>query len=330
MHQLTRLVVVASAAFLWLMGSAAFAANRQAGSPNSKETSNVTIALEEESIGSEDLPSPNPAASPSPVAGAAGENPNPQGLATVKSSASTPGASASPGAPASASTAGANAGDEAQPSGDAAAQSSPAAEATEVPPAMDIGSLTPTRAVSDSSLKPLIEKAPNPALAASLRITEKARVEIEEGHADDAIRSLAYAVSIDPSNSYAYFYLGRAYIAKKNYPQAITFFRRAEIGVGGNPAWLGETYTFEGLSYEESGKSTEAVAAYQKALAVTPGNLAARVGYTRLSAFIPAAPGAAPSTDMVQPPPAESEVPPPPSVMPPPPPPPRLSNSSGD
>ena len=329
MYQLTRLVAVACATCVLLAGGAALAANRHAGSPKSKKTSNVIVALEEESIGGEDLPSPNPATSPSPAAGAADENPNPQGWTGVKSSASTPAASASPGAPASAPTSGANAGDEAQPS-DAAAQSSPAAEATEVPPAMDIGSLIPTRAVSDSSLKPLIEKAPNPALAASLRITEKARVDIEQGHADDAIRSLAYAVSIDPGNSYAYFYLGRAYIAKKNYPQAITFFRRAEIGVGGNPAWLGETYTFEGLSYEESGKSPEAAAAYQKALAVMPGNLAARVGYTRLSAFIPAQPGAAPSTDLVQPPPAETEVPPPPSVLPPPPPPPRLSNSSDD
>ena len=120
---------------------------------------------------------------------------------------------------------------------------------------MDIGSLTPTRAVSDSSLKPLIEKAPNPALAASLRITEKARVEISEGHRRRR-DSRAGECDFDRSRAipYAYFYLGRAYIAKKNYPQAITFFRRAEIGVGGNPAWLGETYTFEGLSYEESGK----------------------------------------------------------------------------
>jgi hypothetical protein len=194
----------------------------------------------------------------------------------------------------------------------------PAAEATDVPPAMDIGSLTPTMAVSDSSLKPMIEKTTDPALAASLRITEKARVEIGEGHPDDAIRDLAYAVSIDPSNSYAYFFLGRAYAAKKDYAQAITFFKRAETGVGKNPAWLGETYAFEGLSYEESGKQVEAAAAYQKALAATPGNLTARVGFTRLSAYIPAAPATAPEAEAAPPPPAEAEIPPPPEILPPP------------
>ncbi len=193
-----------------------------------------------------------------------------------------------------------------------------------MPPAMDIGSLMPTRAVSDSSLKPMIEKAPNPALAASLRITEKARVEISEGNGADAIRDLAYAVSIDPSNAYAYFYLGRAYAAKKDYGQAITFYKRAEAGIGKSPVWLGETYALEGLSFEESGKQVEAAAAYQKALAVTPGNLTARVGFTRLSAYVPAAPGTPPETELAQPPPAGSEIPPPPNLPTPPPAPPRL------
>ena len=59
--------------------------------------------------------------------------------------------------------------------------------------------------------------------------------------------SSAHAISIDPSNSYAYFYLGRAYIASKNYGQALTFFKRAEIGIAANSHWLGETLAFEGV-----------------------------------------------------------------------------------
>ncbi len=43
------------------------------------------------------------------------------------------------------------------------------------------------------------------------------------------------ALSIDPSNPYVYFYLGSAYLIKKNYNQALTFFQRAEIGFNAIP-----------------------------------------------------------------------------------------------
>jgi hypothetical protein len=189
-----------------------------------------------------------------------------------------------------------------------AAQPSPA----DIAPALDAGSIATTPEISDSSLAPLIASAPTPARAASLRITEQERVELDRGHIDDAIRGLAHAISIDPSNSYAYFYLGRAYIARRDYGQAQTFFKRAEIGVASNSAWLGETYAFEGVCLEQSGKSADAAAAYQKALVASPGNLTARVGVTRLSAFMPASTTAAapaPAGDLDQPAPREPEIP---------------------
>jgi tetratricopeptide (TPR) repeat protein len=196
------------------------------------------------------------------------------------------------------------------------------AEPPDVTPAIDVGSIATTPQISDSSLAPLIDTAPTPARAASLRITEQQRVELEHGHTDGAIRELAHAISIDPSNSYAYFYLGRAYVARSQYAQAQTFFKRAEIGLASNSAWLGEIYAFEGLSLEQSGKSAEAAAVYQKALAASPGNLTARVGVTRVSAFVPAAASASASAaDLDQPAPAEPDIAPPPDEAPAPPPP---------
>jgi TPR repeat len=204
----------------------------------------------------------------------------------------------------------------------------PVASPAEIAPAIDVGSIATVPQVSDSSLAPMIATAPTPARAASLRITEQQRVELEQGHTDEAIRELAHAISIDPSNSYAYFYLGRAYVARRDYGQAQTFFRRAEIGLAANSAWLGECYAFQGQSMEEAGKSAEAATAYRKALAASPGNLTARVGITRLSAFLPAsvtAP-AAPTDldeaapDEADPPDAPDEAPaPPPPASPPPP-----------
>ncbi len=194
-----------------------------------------------------------------------------------------------------------------------AVQAPPLAPA-EIAPAIDVGSIATTPQISDSSLAPLIDSAPTPARAASLRITEHERVELERGHTDDAIRELEHAISIDPSNSYAYFYLGRAHIARKDYGQALTFFKRAEIGVASNSVWLGETYAFEGVCLEQAGKSADAAAAYQKAVAASPGNLTARVGVTRLAAFMPASASAsAPAADTDQAAPDEPDAPAPPA-----------------
>jgi hypothetical protein len=281
------------------------------------DPSRLVVAFEEESIPAADLGSPSPAASPSPS-----EDSNSGSDTWQKVPTTQPPASA-----AQASPTGFQAVSTAPPGSPAIPQAAPTA--ADIPPAMDIGSLAATPQISDSSLEPLIQVAPTPARAASLRITEKQRVELERGHVDDAIRELEHAVSIDPSNSYAYFYLGRAYVARKGYAQALTFFKRAEIGLASNSAWLGETYAFEGVSLEESGKSNEAEAAYQKALAATPGNLTARVGATRLAAFAPGPPAAAPVAEAAQPAPDADEPPPAPDEAPPPPAPASAPSSAG-
>ena len=106
----------------------------------------------------------------------------------------------------------------------------------------------------------------------------------------DALRDLARAVSIDPGNPFEYFYLGRAYIARRNYGQALTFFQRAEIGFAARPDWLGATVAFEGTCYEELGQYADAAKAYQRALGTAPANLSARVGYSRLASYLPPPP----------------------------------------
>jgi hypothetical protein len=259
----------------------------------------VLAELQEESIPAQDLAAPSPDAATSPNA------------------AASPAADTSPDTNSDSGEWIAVPAGKAPPAGHAIPVSNPMPPTAQQPPmspaeiapAIDVGSIATTPEISDSSLAPLIASAPTPARAASLRITEQERVDLERGHTDDAIRELAHAISIDPSNSYAYFYLGRAYIARRDYGQAQTFFRRAEIGVASNSAWLGETYAFEGVCLEQAGKSADAAAAYQKALAASPGNLTARVGVTRLSAFMPAAATAsAPAADSDEATPAEPDA----------------------
>jgi Flp pilus assembly protein TadD len=265
--------------------------------------------LHEESIPAQDLAAPSPAAAASPAA------------VTSPAAAPSPAADANPDANSDSDQwvsvpAGKTAPDAGQlpVSNPMPAAQPPPVNPADIAPAIDVGSIATTPQISDTSLAPLIDAAPTPARAASLRITEQQRIELDRGHVNDAIRELAHAISIDPSNSYAYFYLGRAYIARKDYGQALTFFKRAEIGVASNSVWLGETYAFEGVCLEQTNKSADALAAYQKSLGASPGNLTARVGVTRLSAFMPAstsaeAAPAAPVGELDQPAPAGPAIP---------------------
>ncbi|HVB79335.1 MAG TPA: tetratricopeptide repeat protein [Candidatus Binataceae bacterium] len=261
------------------------------------------VALEEQSLPPEDLASPtaSPGASPAPPAGSqslggAGEAGSVAQATPATGPASRPAAQAAPGGtdaggwtrvPAAASAASAaTGGAPVQGAGAPPVAGEPAPEAspTEAPPPYDVGSVQPTAPVSDQPLTALIASTTDqPALNASLRVAERGRKALEASKPDDAIRELGRAISIDPTDPYAYFYLGRAYMMKKNYSQALAFFGRSEVGVRAVPAWLGEVKSFEGACLEEQGKFPEAAAAYKQALDVAPGNLMARTGYGRLS-----------------------------------------------
>jgi hypothetical protein len=201
-----------------------------------------------------------------------------------------------------------------------AGAAAPEASPAEVPPPYDVGSVQPSPPVSDQPLTALIDGADKdqPALSASLRFVETARQALDVSKADDAIRGLGRAVSIDPSDPYAYFYLGRAYMMKHDYAQALAFFSRSEVGLRGIPAWLGEVKSFEGACLEQQGKFPEAVQAYKDALEAAPNNLMARVGYGRLTTVASDAnagnepPPPAPAVGAALPPPAPGAATPPP------------------
>jgi Tfp pilus assembly protein PilF len=196
----------------------------------------------------------------------------------------------------------------------------------EVPAQLDITSSNPTVQISDGSLDSELSDKLGPARSASLRSVDQARAQMMSGDVDGSIRALSRALSIDSSNPYAYFYLGRAYFVKNNPQQALTFLQRAALGFGSNPAWLGETYGFEGAAYEASGRTSEAAAAYKRALDTAPNNRMARAGYGRVAPVSYASPGPeniAPAPWIVNSPSSNNgtngpiPIPPPPDVAPP-------------
>jgi TolA-binding protein len=301
----------------------------RAGAANSIRPRPIVLAaLHEENIGPAELPSPTatPTAEPSPGVQGGVESQQPSTQATAGEAVEPPPAESPPPTAAGTSPSIAptpEAGAQGEPTAGAepgVAGAQPSALPTELAP-VGIGEITPTLQISNSSLEPLIASASTPALAASLRMTDDARKNILDNRPDDAIQLLSRAISIGPGDSYAYFYLGRAWLAKKNYAQAMTFFNRAEMAFASNSNWLGETLAFEGLTYEEWGQPQQAEKEYAQALQANPANLMARVGYTRLtmnSAPEPEAATPAPSAAQANPAPDESAPPPAPAEPPPP------------
>lgn len=191
----------------------------------------------------------------------------------------------------------------------------PSAGPTPPPPALDLGTAASAPDLGAESLDPEIRRASSPALAASIRLTEQARRELGQSDVDSALRDLGRAVSVDPGNPFAYYYLGRTYLTKKNYAQALTFFQRAELGFTGRADWLGETLSFEGNCDEELSREPDAAKAYQAAVAAAPGNFRAQAGYGRLG------PGLVQPVEAAEPPSSGGDLSAPPAVASPAPPP---------
>lgn len=78
----------------------------------------------------------------------------------------------------------------------------------------------------------------SPRAVASLSLTEQARVLLESGKPDDAIRTLERAVNLNPSNGQSYYYLTEAWLRKGNPNQAREFNRLAAMYLRNESDWM--------------------------------------------------------------------------------------------
>jgi hypothetical protein len=187
-------------------------------------------------------------------------------------------------------------------------------------PEPDFSQDLPSGQLSDQPLAAEIQAAKLPMQKTSIRIADRARRELLKHEPDEAMRTLGPALSIDAGNPYVYFYLGRAYLMKNNYAQAMTFWERAAIGFSDNPKWQSEVLGFEGAVNERQGNTDEARDQFARAVKLAPDNQLAKDGYTRLGPPAPP-PEAEPTegTEEAEPPPEEAAPPPPPGEAEPPP-----------
>jgi tetratricopeptide (TPR) repeat protein len=136
-----------------------------------------------------------------------------------------------------------------------------------------------------------IDRSTPPQVAAATRLTEEGRVQLESGDSDAALERFERAIAIDPTNLYAYYFLGEVHLQRGNYEQAITFADRAvALSTNGDHAWLARACALQGQVYEAAGRFADARDAYQRALQANPGEPSAVAGLGRVGSGMGATP----------------------------------------
>jgi DNA-binding SARP family transcriptional activator len=78
---------------------------------------------------------------------------------------------------------------------------------------------------------------PSPRALASLKLTDQGRRLIDTGEADNAIRVLEQAISLDPTNGQNYYYLSESWLMKGFASEARDFNYLAESHLKGDKDW---------------------------------------------------------------------------------------------
>jgi Tfp pilus assembly protein PilF len=134
----------------------------------------------------------------------------------------------------------------------------------------------------DGPLSAKIKDDTPAARAAALRRTEQARGMLAAGEEARAIELLERAIAIDARTPYAHYFLAEAHYAAGRPTLARPFLDRAAQLLSGEPYWLARVHALRGRMLEEEGRSADARAAYERALAVWPRNSVAAAGLARV------------------------------------------------
>lgn len=118
---------------------------------------------------------------------------------------------------------------------------------------------------------------------ASLELTERGRRTLDQGQVDQALSLLQKAISLDPRNPYAYYYLGKARYIKKDYDRILTPLEQARVYFLNERVWLSRVHTLRGQTFEALSRWEEARAEFRKAIEMDRQNPEAREGLNRAS-----------------------------------------------
>lgn len=119
--------------------------------------------------------------------------------------------------------------------------------------------------------------------ASSLKLADRARAELDGGTTDSAFELLDTAIEASPKLAPPYVLRARAFLAEGNTDAARADLDKA-AALPAPTAWVAETAALRGAVFEAEGNRTEAIAAYRRALRISPANQTAREALKRLTA----------------------------------------------
>ncbi|MBI3354524.1 MAG: tetratricopeptide repeat protein, partial [Nitrospirae bacterium] len=93
---------------------------------------------------------------------------------------------------------------------------------------------------------------------------------------------LEKAITISPSNPYAYFFMALLRFERKEHKQSLGLLSKAEMLFKDNPFYLSNVYSLMGRNHESLFQYNDAKRSYEQALKLNSENIEAREGMERL------------------------------------------------
>ena len=117
----------------------------------------------------------------------------------------------------------------------------------------------------------------------ALRLSERARLELDKGTTTHAFELLDDAVDRAPESVPPYVIRAQALLFEGSGTQALEDLKRA-VDLEPDTPWLAEVVAVNGSILELEGNRDGAIAAYRRALQISAANVTARQALRRLSA----------------------------------------------
>jgi tetratricopeptide (TPR) repeat protein len=122
----------------------------------------------------------------------------------------------------------------------------------------------------------------SPRRAASLRLVEEGRRDLQSSLFERGAQKFAKALEVDPGNPHAYFFLGLARFRVNRFEEAAELFSRAGNLFADSGTWKAEAMAYRGESLEKSGRIEDGRKEFEEALRIDPLNVRAAKGFERL------------------------------------------------
>jgi tetratricopeptide (TPR) repeat protein len=134
----------------------------------------------------------------------------------------------------------------------------------------------------EEKFSPTLSQSLTPEQTVSLRLTQEGEEALLRGSMIEASNTFAKAIDLDPSNGFAYYFLGEINFQKGKYHQSLTFLEKAEGILQKRSHWLSKIYSLMGINYETMIHLKKAQQFFELALIEDKKNIIAREGLSRI------------------------------------------------